>query len=97
MGQEAGPFWVYVVENPTGKFYVGHTDDLQRRLAEHNDPERAKSKYTRKHGPWTLVWSEEHADRSSAMRRERFIKSRKSAAWIRGYLLGRASPDVRRD
>ena len=92
-----GPFWVYVLENSQGRFYVGHTDDLGRRLGEHNDPDRAKSKYTRKHGPWRLVWWEEHCGRSSAVRRERFIKSRKSAAWIRQYLLGRASPDVHRD
>ena len=85
-----------MLENPDGTFYVGQTDDLERRVAEHNNPDAAPSKYTPKHGPWRLVWSEEHPDRPSAMKRERFIKSRKSAAWIRTYLLiGRAGPDVR--
>ena len=88
---------MYVLENPQGRFYVGHTDDLSRRLGEHNDPCRSGTKYTRKHGPWVLVWSERHPDRPSAVRRERFIKGRKSAAWIRQYLLSRASPDVHRD
>jgi len=88
---------VYILENPQGRFYVGQTDDLDRRLAQHNDPETRSGKYTHKNGPWELVWSEKHATRSAAMRRERFIKSRKSAAWIRQYLLGRASPDVHRD
>ena len=92
-----GTFWVYVLENPHGRFYVGHTEDLDRRLLEHNDAALAKSKYTRKHGPWMVVWSEQHTTRAEAMRREEFIKSRKSAAWICQHLLGRASPDVHRD
>jgi len=29
---------VYVLVNPEGKTYVGQTADLERRLAEHNDP-----------------------------------------------------------
>ena len=89
-----GPFWAYVLENPAGRFYVGSTDDLRRRVAEHSDPGRPKSKYTAKHGPWVLVWAESHRTRADAVRRERQIKSRKSAAWIRRYLLGRASPDA---
>ncbi|NQU12359.1 GIY-YIG nuclease family protein [bacterium] len=73
-------FWVYILENVGGRFYVDHTDDLQQRFDQHNDPAREKSKYTAKHGPWKLVWSEEHPDRSSVVKRERFIESRKSAA-----------------
>ncbi|MFH1748248.1 MAG: GIY-YIG nuclease family protein [Planctomycetota bacterium] len=88
MSDEAGTFRVYILENTRGRFYVGHTDDLERRLAEHNDPDRSKSKYTVKHGPWTLVWSEEQSNRSAAMRRERQIKAMKSSRWIRENLLG---------
>jgi len=90
-------FWVYILENPDGRFYVGQTDDLPRRVARHNDPTRDKTHYTAKHGPWELVYSEPHATRSDAMQRERFIKSRKSSAWIRKHLLGRAGPDAGRD
>jgi predicted GIY-YIG superfamily endonuclease len=93
LDEKAGPFWVYILEDPDERFYIGHTDNLHRRLAEHNDRLRSKTKCTAKHGPWRLVWSEEHPTRSAAMQRERFIKSRKSSAWIRKYLLGRASPD----
>ena len=78
---------VYVLQNPAGGFYVGQTDDLERRLIQHNDSTAKKSKYTIKNGPWELVWWEDHADRSSAMRRERQIKSMKSARWIREKLL----------
>ena len=74
---------MYIIENLGGRFYVGHTSNLPRRLAEHTGVEKDATKYTHKHGPWRLVWSEPHPDRSAAMSRERFIKSRKSAAWIR--------------
>ena len=82
-------FWVYVLENQAGKFYVGHTDDLSRRLGEHNAEEKIGTKYTHKNGPWKLVWSENHADRSSAVMRERQIKGMKSSEWIRRELLKR--------
>ena len=82
-------FWVYVLENPKGRFYVGSTEDLSRRLTEHNSPDGVGTKYTHKHGPWKLVWHEEHKARGSAMAREKAIKRMKSAAWIRRELLKR--------
>ena len=83
----SGPFWAYILENRQGRFYVGSTDDLRSRLADHNDPDRARSKYTARHAPWRLVWSEVHSTRASAMRREADIKRKKSAKWIREALL----------
>lgn len=35
-------YWVYIVENAAGRFYIGHTDDLARRLKEPNDRQSAK-------------------------------------------------------
>ncbi len=80
-------FWVYVLQNPVGRFYVGHTDNLEDRVTSHNRTDKIIGKFTRKNGPWILIWSEEHPDRSSAMRREREIKSWKSARLIRERLL----------
>lgn len=80
-------YWVYVLENPRGKFYVGHTDDLDRRVMELNDPQAPGHKFAPKNGPWCLVWSEPHATRTSAMQREREIKGMKSAKWTRETLL----------
>ena len=84
---ERARFWAYVLQNPQGRFYIGSTDDLDRRVGEHNDPDRLRSKYSAKHGPWRLVWFELHTSRASAMRRERQIKSMKSAKWIRRNLI----------
>ena len=80
-------FWVYILQNPVGRCYVGHTDDLPRRVANHNRTDKIAGKFTRKHGPWVLVWTEEHLNRSSAMGRERKIKGWKSAPLVRSRLL----------
>jgi putative endonuclease len=81
-------FWVYILENPQGRFYIGSSDDPQRRLAEHNS-DLGHVTFTHKHGPWALVWSEPHPTRAAAVARERQIKAMKSAAWIRRELLHR--------
>jgi putative endonuclease len=85
-------FWAYILENPASRFYVGHTDDLRERVESHNRTDSIKGKFTRKNGPWRLVWSEEHPTRSSAMTRERQIKAMKSARWIREHLLNDRVP-----
>ena len=78
-----------MLENPAGRFYVGSTSNLSERITRHNPLPAAQqgSKYTHKNGPWELVYYESCQKRSEAMARERFIKSRKSATWIRRYLL----------
>jgi putative endonuclease len=88
-------FWVYILENPAGRFYVGQTENLAMRLANHNRTDKTDGKYTRKNGPWALVWSEAHPTRSAAMQRERQIKSMKSAQWIRKALLNGRVPTSR--
>src|SRR5690242_160984 len=77
------PFSVYILQNPAGKFYIGHTVGLQTRLVSHNRTDQIRRKFTRKNGPWELVWSEPHLTRAEAMARERQIKSMKSSKWIR--------------
>ena len=73
-------FWVYIILNPAGRFFVGHTDNLAKRLEFHNT---GQSHFTARKGPWTLVHSEEYATQSVAMKRESEIKRLKSAIKIR--------------
>jgi putative endonuclease len=80
-------FWVYILQNPKGRFYIGHSENLGNRIASHNRTDKITGKFTRKNGPWILVWSEEYPNRSAAMRREREIKNWKSARLIRDRLL----------
>ena len=71
-------FVVYILRsNNDSSLYVGHTNDLGRRLVQHNDP--LEKSYTAKRGPWELAHSEEHPDRSTAMNRERYLKSHAGA------------------
>ena len=65
---------VYILRSAkTGKFYCGHTADLDDRLYRHNS---GQSKSTVHGVPWNLVWSFETSDRSEAVLLETKIKSR---------------------
>ena len=67
-------YYVYILQSQkTGKLYIGYTDNLNRRIEEHNTGRGGQ--YTRYNGPWKLVYSEHHWDRSSAIIRERYLKS----------------------
>src|SRR6202163_5141512 len=48
-------FRVYILKNPSGSFYVGHTSDLDGRICNHNRVDKISGKFTRKNGPWILV------------------------------------------
>ncbi len=66
-------FYCYIVECADGTFYTGWSTDPQRRLRQHNRGTGAR--YTRTHGPVRLVYIEECADRTTAMKREVAIKA----------------------
>ena len=63
---------VYMLQCGDGSLYTGSTTDLNRRLAAHSSGRGAK--YTRSRLPVELVYQEEAADRSAALRREAAIK-----------------------
>src|SRR5438552_18133214 len=68
-----------------GRFYVGHTDDLQRRIAQHETG--AIQGFTSSYLPVKLVWSQEFSTRYEALTAERQIKGwarAKKLALIRG-------------
>jgi putative endonuclease len=73
-------YTVYILFSESlDRYYVGYTNDLNRRLAEHN---RKKGKYTDTGIPWILVYSEVYDLKNQAIEREKFIKSRKSNSFI---------------
>ena len=65
--------FVYIVQCADGSFYTGWTTDPERRLREHNAGRG--SRYTRTRRPLKLAYLEPQPDRSTAMRRERRIKT----------------------
>lgn len=78
--------YVYIVECSDDSFYTGITNNLERRIAEHNDGENPKS-YTFSRRPVKLVYFEDHSDPYFAYDRERQIKGwlrKKKIAMIKG-------------
>lgn len=65
-------YWLYILRCGDGSLYTGITDDVERRLAAHRSGKGAK--YTRGRGPLEVVYREECADRSAALRREYAVK-----------------------
>lgn len=65
-------FSVYIIRSQkTGKYYIGHTDNISRRLAQHNNGFVRATKPSR---PWQLIYIEKARDKNSAYRREFQIK-----------------------
>ena len=64
--------YAYIVRCADGTLYTGWTNDLNRRVAVHN--EGAGAKYTRSRRPVELVHFEAFASKEEAMRREAEIK-----------------------
>lgn len=65
-------YFVYILRCADKTLYTGITTDLARRLAEHKAGDGGH--YTRAHGAKKIIYSERHADRSAASRREAQIK-----------------------
>jgi putative endonuclease len=68
-------FYCYIVECADGSYYTGWSIDPLRREKQHN--KGIGSAYTRVHRPVKLVYIEEQPDLSTAMKRERAIKTLK--------------------
>lgn len=64
--------YVYMLECSDGSLYTGWTNNLEKRIAAHNNGKGAK--YTRVRLPVKLVYYEEYEDKIEAMKREYEIK-----------------------
>ncbi len=65
-------FWTYILRCADGSYYTGHTDDLERRIAQHQAGELPG--YTHDRRPVELMYSETFAERIDALEREQQIK-----------------------
>ena len=78
-------FWVYILECVDGSYYVGHSDNLEDRLLQHQSG--ALGGYTKNRRPVRLVYSQEFPTRDEAFAAERQLKGwtrKKKEALIRG-------------
>ena len=65
-------FWVYILRCADGSYYTGHTDNLEKRMGEHQTG--ACGGYTVERLPVELAWSQECAAREEALAAEFQIK-----------------------
>jgi predicted GIY-YIG superfamily endonuclease len=78
-------FWIYILECADGSYYTGHTDNLEKRMAEHD--KGSFKNYTSNRLPVKLVFCDEFSTRDDAFARERQIKGwshQKKQALIQG-------------
>jgi putative endonuclease len=66
--------YIYILKCKDKTLYTGYTNNLQRRLSEHNDSKKG-ARYTKMRRPVKLVYSEKFRTLSKALRREHEIKS----------------------
>jgi putative endonuclease len=77
------PFYVYILHSTKlDRFYVGTTDDVVKRLQQHNNILYPNA-FTTKGIPWTLYSSIPCSSSEQAYRLEKFIKQMKSKAFIK--------------
>jgi len=66
-------FVVYVIKSEEGFQYTGMTEDLSKRLTEHNN--KSLSFWTKRGRNWKLIYSEEYNSNAEALKREKWLKS----------------------
>lgn len=78
-------YFIYVLQSKkNGKKYVGFTGKtVEERLKEHNN---GTNQFTRQNGPFELLFAESHADKTFAMKRERFLKSGHGRSYLKRKL-----------
>ena len=73
-------YYVYILLLSNKQLYVGITNNIRRRLREH---ELGKSLFTKNRLPVKLVFCETFINKNDAQRRERYFKTRKGKSTIR--------------
>lgn len=76
-------YYVYVLQSKKDhNFYVGYTNDIKRRLEEHNG---GKVPSTKSRNPLKLIYWEGCLNQQDATRREKYLKT----AWGKRYIKNR--------
>jgi len=73
-------YYVYILKSSkSGILYYGFTEDLKRRFQEHNS---GKSRFTKGHMPWKLVWYCAFENKGKAEDFELYLKSGSGKAFV---------------
>ena len=78
-------YYIYILKSINDRFhYIGHSEDIETRLKQHN---AGKVRASKAHRPYTLIYSEEHQTKSEAQKREYYLKRGKGNIWLRTMLI----------
>lgn len=79
-------FYTYVLKSEVnGRLYTGSTNDLRKRLKQHND---GKSTFTIRDKPYQLIYYEACMDKNDARSRELQLKSGMGKRYLNNRLRG---------
>ncbi len=77
-------YFVYVLQSErNGRYYIGSSEDVARRLLEHNAGMTQATRFLR---PWRVIYTEPAETLAEARRREAQIKRWKSRKYMREQL-----------
>jgi putative endonuclease len=66
-------YFVYLLKSEKDNgWYIGFTENVERRLLEHNNGKNTSTTHRR---PWRTIYYEAYLDKRDALGRERFLKS----------------------
>ncbi len=78
-------FYTYILQSEMNQqFYIGQTQDIEKRLFRHN---AGSVPSTKRYRPWKLVYYKEFNSRTDAIKFENKLKNLKSHKYIEEYLL----------
>ncbi len=74
-------FYTYILRSLRfNRHYIGHTENLTKRLESHN---RGKVRSTKAYRPWEIIYYETFTTRSEAYQREKFFKTLEGRIWLK--------------
>jgi len=77
-------YYTYVLKSlKDGKFYIGYTSNLEKRLIEHNEGITKSTAYRR---PLVLVYYEACRSQKDAMHREKYLKTTYGHRYLKNRL-----------
>ena len=68
-------YYMYIIRSECGKYYIGSTDNIEKRLKQHNS--KQFKGWTNRYDNWILVYKECFNSRTEALIREKEVKAMK--------------------
>ncbi len=76
-------WYVYVLQNKVGSWYMGSTKDLRKRILQHNSGRHKSTKYG---VPWKIIYCEISINQQDTRARERYLKSGMGRKYLKNRL-----------